>query len=60
MPQRSTKLIRVREVAQTLALHPISVYNLIAAGDLKATRMDGRCGLAMRSLRDSSPKHRRP
>ena len=34
-----TRLNRVKEVARTLALHPISVYNLIASGDLRATRI---------------------
>jgi excisionase family DNA binding protein len=33
------KLNRVRDVAETLALHPISVYNLIATGELRGTRI---------------------
>lgn len=33
------KLNRVSEVAETLALHKISIYNLIAAGEIKATRI---------------------
>jgi len=35
----ANRLNRVKDVARTLALHPISVYNLIASGDLRATRI---------------------
>ena len=39
MPQYPVKLNRVKHVAELFGLHPLSVYDLIRRGEIKATRI---------------------
>lgn len=38
-------MLTVKEVAKFLKLHPITVYRLIAKGDIKAVRIGTRQGI---------------